>query len=439
MDILRRLTKFYCNWDTLLCPQTADCPLETTELLFCCICFASLLRSTDTHQVNRETNNMRRVAALRFLFVHIAVLWRALRNPTSCWLAKAAASLGLLYLFGPIDLIPHHHWDEIGIVLLGFLSSRALVPAELAREYRRAVDGPVRLPQRPTLWRRVQFTIRIIRSDLANFFLYQYRSSDALLITGKNSGTHWLKFMLSCALARQYRVPRPRYASGKHSDTILGDPRHPPAKPGMPRIVSSHTVPSIVCGWAWLTRMLPHPPVVVLVRDIRAAMASHYLKWRDCMAESFSSYLQGDPSGRRYKADIWWYIRFFNRWGDLVRANPKKILVVRYEDLQADPEVWLREIADHWGLGLDDEAFEEALRFSSRDAIRSQLDPSRTEMVVPHDPAITYLEYRPRDEAFVRNTTRRYLRHDFGYGYIADAERKRRRPSLGQPAETNLR
>jgi Sulfotransferase family len=235
--------------------------------------------------------------------------------------------------------------------------------------------------------------------------------------------------MLSCALARQHKVSRPRYASGKHSDDILGNPRRPPAKPGIPRIVSSHTVPSIICRWAWLTRALPHPPVVVLVRDIRAAMASHYLKWRDCTEVTFSSYVRGDPSGRRYGADIWWYIRFFNRWGDLVQANPKKILVVRYEDLQAHPEVWLREIAAHWGLDLDDEAFGEALRFSSRDAIRSQLDPSRTEIVVPPKPATTYLEYWPGDEAFIHRTITRYLRHDFGYGYIKYAELRGERPS----------
>jgi hypothetical protein len=37
---------------------------------------------------------------------------------------------------------------------------------------------------------------------------------------------------------------------------------------------------------------------------------------------------------------------------------------------------------------------------------------------VPLDPAIACVEYSLGDEAFVRNTITRYLRHDFGYGYV---------------------
>ena len=272
--------------------------------------------------------------------------------------------------------------------------------------------------QRPTLWQHVQFVIRIVRSDLANFFLYQYRGADGLLITGKNSGTHWLKFMLSCALAKQYNIPRPRHSSGTHANDIFGDLLRPRSHPRMPRIGSSHTVPSVIFSWNWLTRVLPHPPVVVLVRDIKAAMASHYLKWQGRLEEPLCRYVRGDPSGQRYKADVWWYIRFFNRWGDAARANPAKVLVVRYEDLEAEPAAWLRRIATHLRLDLHDDAFAEALRGVDRNVIRSLADPGDTETVVPPDGASASVAYSRTDLEFIHNTIARYLRHDFGYEYI---------------------
>ncbi len=113
----------------------------------------------------------------------------------------------------------------------------------------------------------------------------------------------------------------------------------------LPRIGSSHTIPSI--AFAWYTRLLAHPPVVVLVRDIREAMLSNYVKWREQYDGSFAEYVEGDPLGRRHVADVWWYIHFFNRWGDVARARPQNTLIVRYEDLQDSPEYWLRQIAAH--------------------------------------------------------------------------------------------
>jgi hypothetical protein len=268
---------------------------------------------------------------------------------------------------------------------------------------------------RPTAWQRLLFRVRILRSDLANFFPLQHRHADALLITGKNSGTHWLKFMLSCAIAEQYGVAPPAYASGSRANSIIATPRR--NGPRLPCIAASHTIPSIAFRWRWCRRLLPHPPTVILVREVHAAMASHYVKRQQPIAHPLSDYVRGDPSGRRYKADVWWYIRFFNRCGDLARARPDAVLVVRYEDLQADTGACLRRIAAHMRLGLDDAAFAHALRFSERGAIRARLDPGETEIAVPPDGASAAVVYGRGDRAFMRNAMARYLRHDFDYGY----------------------
>ena len=45
---------------------------------------------------------------------------------------------------------------------------------------------------------------RALFIDLSNFLLIEHRRVGGFLISGKNSGTHWLRFMLSHAMARRY-------------------------------------------------------------------------------------------------------------------------------------------------------------------------------------------------------------------------------------------
>ena len=360
----------------------------------------------------------------RYLALQFVILLDALRSRTSGWLAKAAAALALSVTLAPLDRIAvamptmqHPRADKAAALLLGFVVARGLVPSEVRVSAVRRRIRFWRRASRPTAWQHLQFSIRVLRSDLANFFPLQHRHADALLITGKNSGTHWLKFMLSCAMAEQYGVPQPTHASGTRANAIIGIRRRCRRDSRLPHIAASHTIPSITFRWRWCRPLLPHPPTVVLVREVHAAMASHYLKWSQTIGQPLATYVRGDPTGRRYKADVWWYIRFFNRWGDVALARPGSVLVVRYEDLQTDTDYWLRRIAAHMRLGLSDAAFAEALRFARRDAIRTRLDPSDTEIAVPPDGASAAVVFSHGDKAFMRNAMARCMRHDFGYGY----------------------
>jgi len=50
------------------------------------------------------------------------------------------------------------------------------------------------------------------------------------------------------------------------------------------------------------------------------------------------------------------------------------------------------------------------------------LDPSNAEVIIPpDDAALVAVVYTPEDEAFMRNTFARHLRHDFGYGHLDSA------------------
>jgi hypothetical protein len=262
---------------------------------------------------------------------------------------------------------------------------------------------------------RARFAVRVLRADLANFFLLQYRTCDAFLITGKNSGTHWVKFMLSCAIARQYGVPPPARSSGREGDAIIGHPRWPSVHPGLPRIGSSHSIPSV--AFSWRLAGLDHAPVVVLVRDIRDALASNYVKWRERYGVPFSQYLAGDPSGRRFVADVWWYVHFFNRWGDVARARPGKVLIVRYEDVQAAPAEWLRRVASHMGVALGEAALAAAMEYAERDAVLARLDPAYGEVIIPDAAARAEVAFSGADTALLDQILRRHLRHSLGYDY----------------------
>jgi hypothetical protein len=253
----------------------------------------------------------------------------------------------------------------------------------------------------------------VLRADLANFFLFQYRAVDGFLITGKNSGTHWVKFMLSCAIAAQHGVEPPRFSSGREGDAIIAHPRWAPRHDNIPRIGSSHTIPS--AAFAWRLKWLRPKPTVVLVRDIPAALLSNYVKWRAQYGVGLSEFLRGAPGGKRFVADIWWYIHFFNRWGDVARAWPGRVLFVHYEDVQAAPALWLERMAAHWGVALDARSIAAALPYVDREAVRARLDPGDLETVIPDDEDRAMVRFSAADRAALDRLLRRHLRHRLGY------------------------
>ena len=278
-------------------------------------------------------------------------------------------------------------------------------------------------PLRPTVLLRpharrqaLDFAVKVARADLANFFMLHHRRLHGFMVTGKNSGTHWLKYMLSCALAHDWGVEAPAQTSGPEGDAIIGHPRWAPKYPDRPRIGSSHTIPSIAFALPVLRLPLRPKPTVVLVRDIRQAMLSNYLKWN--YGVPMADYVQGDPNGKKYISDAWWYIHFFNRWGDLARAHPDRVLVVRYEDIQADPEFWLRRTAAHYGFSLSDAAIAAGLAFTGRDAIRQRLGSELDQRIVPDDERRAGMRMTEHDAAVLNDIFARHLRHDFGYGYL---------------------
>ncbi len=154
-----------------------------------------------------------------------------------------------------------------------------------------------------------------LRDDLSRFHLLHYRRRvDGFLISGHNSGTHWLRFMLSTAIAHRLALPRPAYSSGPKSDVFIGHARHERTFPEAPRIGSSHHMPSRLVAVLGALRIVRPPPVVLLVRNIPDSLISYFFKWREVkQLGPLEAYVARPPSAQG--VDLWWFIRFFNRWG----------------------------------------------------------------------------------------------------------------------------
>jgi hypothetical protein len=262
------------------------------------------------------------------------------------------------------------------------------------------------------------FGAHCLNRHTANLSILKYFDFQGFLITGQHSGTHWIKWMLSHALAHRYGVEPPRYFNNASSNELIGHPKHPRQHPHLPRIASSHAIPPYALQWAWLRRLRSPPPYAVVVRDVRDVLVSNYEKWRQDYVVPFSRYVEGDPRGKAYICDAWWYVRFMNRWGEIARRHPDQTLVLRYEDFRRDPLENLRLLADHFGLDLSDADLEAGIAVGSKDVMARHQDPNVDEKPVRPDGAGS-TRFSPADLAALGAILDRHLRHDFGYAYFA--------------------
>ena len=340
---------------------------------------------------------------------------RTTMRDTILWSAGLVA-IGLAYLALPYDLIPDQnpHGLVDDFVILALCLAGALYVAPDAIRGRLVTDA--------------RFALRVLRADLGNFGLIEHRYVDGFVISGKNSGSHWVKYMLSIALAEQHGLEPPRFCSGREADRIVGRASRERIGRPYPQIATSHTIPSILLAALPLPKAIRQPPVVLLVRNIPDALVSGYRKWQHDYATTLADFARGDPSGKRYIADVWWYIHFFNRWGMLQARQPDRVLLVRYEDLLRQPELWLKQIARHLNLALSDAALARALALSTKDRMREAQDPDAGETIVPYSGAPP--RFRATDREVIGETLSRFLRCDFGYGGVGEGKERLGEQSL---------
>lgn len=265
------------------------------------------------------------------------------------------------------------------------------------------------------------------RRDIGNLALFKYRDYQGFIVTGRNSGTHWLKYMLSVAIARRYGLPVPESTSASESNDFIGHPKHERIYPQAPRIASTHSIPHPLTASRLAHRLVRFPPYVVLVRDIRAAMVSHFEKWRQDYGVSFSEFIAGDPDGGRHWADVWWHIRFCNRWGPILERWPETTLLIHYEDLRRNAVGELAKINDLFGLDLDAEHLAAGVGESTKEKLAARISPaaegahSRFVRFDERDPLLWFSE---ADLTLFQSIVRDNLRYPMGYDYTDPSVRR---------------
>ena len=267
------------------------------------------------------------------------------------------------------------------------------------------------LDPQPLIFR---FRLHAWRRNLGNFALIKHRHCVGHLLSMHQSGTHWLKFMLANALSHQYGTPPPAY---NHANDIIGGPKDLPLYPQLPRIIASHTIAHPLLRFASVHGLCKLPRYVVLVRDIRTALASNYTKWRSAYGVSFSEYLAGDTRGRMFNNDVWWSLRFLNSWGEVRQKVPKRVTVIRYETLENDAAGELERIAHDFDLDLSHAAIEHGVAVSTRRLMQEKDDPLRPPGAVRSETSAPHAFFDDAGKAFLTKVLTACLRHDFGYDY----------------------
>lgn len=111
--------------------------------------------------------------------------------------------------------------------------------------------------------------------------------------------------------------------------------------------------------------------VILLGRDPRDALVSHYFQ----MTKRFRVVDPATPIGEfleRESGSLKTWIRYHNIWAEN-RNAPKALLLVRYEDVHADPAAALRRMLDFIGVtGVSDEIIAESVAYNDIGELRKR-------------------------------------------------------------------
>jgi hypothetical protein len=225
--------------------------------------------------------------------------------------------------------------------------------------------------------------------------------------------------MLACAITRELGLPPPRYA---YAGDVIGGAKKPLVYPGIPSFGHSHTIPSPLMGSKLLRIFYHFPRYVILVRNMRSMLVSHYEKYKPEYNCGFSEYLRGDVTNRRFDSDIWWCIRFQNAWGGIMEKFPDEFVVVKYEDMVVNALKQLQIVNTFLGLNLSQESLQYGVDESTKEKMsaKPKKAPRKVEnrriavrMNNQNDEAL----FSAEDDIFFKKTCKAFLEYDFGYDY----------------------
>ena len=227
------------------------------------------------------------------------------------------------------------------------------------------------------------------------------------------SGTHYLKHIVACAIANKYGIPDPKF---NHANDIFGGPKDAVVYEDIPRLISSHSYPHPTLILNLVHKLFNLPSYVLLVRDIRHSLLSNYAKWSHVYDIPFSSYLRGESHSKKFNSDIWWTIRFLNGWGQIHKRMPKNIVILKYEDLLEEPFIQIDQLNRYWGLKLTRSSIQYGIDQSTKSKMILKDDPKRPKGAVRNSQS-DLSAFTAEDKAYLEKICRSYLNFAAGYDY----------------------
>jgi hypothetical protein len=196
------------------------------------------------------------------------------------------------------------------------------------------------------------------------------KRSDWVLMSWGKSGRTWLRVMLS----RAYQLK-----GGLSAEELLDFDNLRARNRSLPAVFFSHNnyLRDYTGNWHSMAHFAGKR-IVLLVRDPRDVAVSQFFQWRYRMRRQ-KKYLNDYPPHGAEVA-LWDFVRdreagvprivdFFNGWSRAM-ASLDDILVVRYEDMRAQPERELARILEFTGTAVDPEQVREAVAFAAYDNMK---------------------------------------------------------------------
>ena len=200
-----------------------------------------------------------------------------------------------------------------------------------------------------------------------------------LIIGHPKSGNTWLKVMLS----RLYQVRH-----GLSASVLINSDELALRHAGIPRLAATNGYYSYEgsVGEALATGApdcaLKHKPIALLARnpcDIAVSWFFQFTKRQSAAKQELINHFIEHPIDRHAIA-MWDFVResdiglpflieYLNKW-ERNLAKLENGLLVRYEDLRAEPAVWLKKITDLMGESFSEDEIQQAVEFGSFDNLR---------------------------------------------------------------------
>ena len=203
------------------------------------------------------------------------------------------------------------------------------------------------------------------------------RLADAVIVSYGKAGRTWLRVMISRYLTLAY---------GLRGERLIGFDNFHRQDRRVPKLFFTHdNYLRDYTGAGESRRDFRDKKVVLLVRSPQDTAVSQYFQWRFRMRarkKNLNDYPEHGADVSAYDfvmrdaSGLPKILRFMNAWADEL-PQMKDVLVVRYEDMRADPQATLHRVVRFLGCPDDDTAVKSAVEYASVENMR-KLETKRT-------------------------------------------------------------